>query len=462
VAPTKAIAGGATQATGNAPGWFPGSTSQGELEGHAHTATLSGFKSQSLDASQTGSGAHNQLVFDDTPGQGRVLAHTTQNQTWLQIGHLLQQNDNQRLARRGHGLELHTKAQGALRAASGLHISTHARQGSSTGQGQPIDTREAQSQLQSHAEMLKALSSNAQTQLAKLPNEPAHDQLQAHRALQATLGSLKGVQSSSGAANRSGTKDGALSIDGGHGHIPVTERPDLILSAAADISSSTPAHTVISAAQHTTVTAAQDTNLLSQRHAAWAVKDGISLFTRGEAKDTQRAVQDIGMKLHAASGNVNTQAQSDAFTLTAEKAIDLQSTAASIVISAPSKIMLNGAGGYIKIEGGDIEIGTSGNAAFLASMKELTGGNSLHTVALSFPHNNLQLAAHAQQQSFVTALLLTDDEGFVLPSRPYRIWLSNGQFIDGISDENGLTAEINTHTTQVARIELLKKHGAMA
>jgi len=159
---------------------------------------------------------------------------------------------------------------------------------------------------------------------------------------------------------------------------------------------------------------------------------------------------------------VNTQAQSDAFTLTAEKAIDLQSTAANVVISAPSKIMLNGAGGYIKIEGGDIEIGTSGNAAFLASMKELTGGNSLHTVALSFPHNNLQLAAHAQQQSFVTALLLTDDEGFVLPNRPYRIWLSNGQFIDGISDENGLTAEINTHTTHVAHIELLKKHGAMA
>jgi type VI secretion system secreted protein VgrG len=38
--------------------------------------------------------------------------------------------------------------------------------------------------------------------------------------------------------------------------------------------------------------------------------------------------------------------------------------------------MLNGSGGYIKINGGDIEIGTSGAASFKASMKELAGGGS--------------------------------------------------------------------------------------
>jgi type VI secretion system secreted protein VgrG len=73
---------------------------------------------------------------------------------------------------------------------------------------------------------------------------------------------------------------------------------------------------------------------------------------------------------------VNTQAQSDAFTLTAQKAVDLQSTTANITISAPNRILLNGGGGYIKIEGGDIEIGTSGQAGFKASMKELTSGSS--------------------------------------------------------------------------------------
>lgn len=426
----NAVAGGAANATGNAPAWFPGSARQGEHEGHAHTATLSGFKSQSMDTSQAGSGGHNQLVFDDTPAQGRVLAHTTQSQTWLQIGHLLQQHDNQRLAPRGHGLELHTQAQGALRAALGLHISTHVRQGgSSTNQGQPTNMREAQSQLDAHAGLLKALADNAQTHQAKLPNEPASDKLNAQQALQATQASLKGMQTSGGGSGAT-----EATTDGGHGNIPVTNRPDLVLSAAADISSVTPAHTVISAGQHTTVTAGQDTNLLSQRHAAWAVKDGISLFTRGEAKDGQRAVQDVGMKLHAASGNVNVQAQSDAFTLTAEKAIDLQSTAANVVISAPNKIVLNGGGGYIKMEGGGIEIGTSGQASFNASMKELTGGSSASaSLSMSKP-------ADLFDEQFV---LIDKQTSVPLAGMPYRIENPKGEAIAlGVTDDQGRTARI--------------------
>ena len=368
------MAAGSATATGNAPAWFPGSQQAGELEGHAHTATLSGFKSQALDASQAGGGGHNQLVLDDTPGQGRLLAHTTQNQTWLQIGHLLQQHDNQRLAHRGHGLELHTLAQGALRAASGLHLSSFARAGGTSAQARPMDTREAQAQLTSHAELARSLAANARTHLANLPNEADADKLPAHQALQATVQSLKGTEGNGQGSEADGASGEVVPIGGGHGSIPVTERPDLVASAAGDIAGMTPAHTVLSAGQHTTLSAAHDTNLLAQRHQAWAVKDGISLFTRGEAKNEQRAVKDVGMKLHAASGNVSVQAQSGAFSLTALKAVDVQSTSADVVISAPSRIVLNGGGGYVKIDGGNIEIGTSGMAQFKAAMKELTGG----------------------------------------------------------------------------------------
>ena len=132
----------------------------------------------------------------------------------------------------------------------------------------------------------------------------------------------------------------------------------------------------MAAGANVSLTTAHDANLLAQRHQAWAVKDGISLFTRGEAKDPQRAVQGVGIQLHAASGNVRTEAQGGPFTLTAQKAVDLQSTAADIVITAPERIVLNGGGGYVKIEGGNIEIGTSGAAQFKASAKELTGGGS--------------------------------------------------------------------------------------
>lgn len=346
-------------AQANAPAWFPGDAQTGAHEGHAHNATLAGIKTQAMDASQSGSGGHNQLVMDNTPGQGRVLAHTSQHQTWLQMGHLLQQADNQRLAPRGLGMELHTQAQGAVRAASGLHISGHARRGGTQGtQGKPADTREAHSQLQSHAELIKALAENAQTHLAKLPNEATPDKLPVMGAVAEILTSLSSTQAQSDQS------------------IPTLGRPDLITSAPGAITSHTPANTVMSAGGQATISTPTDANLLSQRHTAWAVKDGISLFTRGEAKDGKHPVQDVGMKLHAASGNVNVQAQSGAITVTAAKAIDIQSTTANITISAPSSLMLNGSGGYIKINGGDIEIGTSGAASFKASMKELAGGGS--------------------------------------------------------------------------------------
>lgn len=436
------VSSGAALATGNAPAWFPGSEA-----GHAHTATLSGFKSQSLEASQTGMSGHNQLVFDDTPGQGRLHLHTTHSQTWLQMGHLLQQHDNQRLSPRGHGLELHTQAQGAIRAGSGLHLSAHARQGgTSRTQGQPTNSKEAQSQLSAHAELLQTLADNSQTHLAQLPSEPAAAQLKARKALGAALTSLSGTQGRQcGSGDEVSGEGEFVSMEGGHGTISVTDRPDLVVSAPGDIASLTPAHTVISAGQHTTITAGQDINLNSQRHLAMAVKDGISLFTRGEAKDSQRAVQDVGLKMHAASGNVNVQAQSAQFKLTAELSIDIQSTGGSVVISAPNKLLINGGGSYIKIEGSGIEVGTSGTASFKGGMKELAGGASAGGVAP---------ALNKAQDLFDEQFVLKDQLTSVpLASTPYRIENTKGEVVaTGVTDEQGQTIRVTSSKAEKLKI----------
>ena len=103
-------AAGAATATGNAQAWFPGTAKQGELEAHAHPAVLAGHKSQELVGSQSGSAGYNQLVFDDSAGAVRIELASTSAQTRLQLGHLLHQNDNQRLQARGHGVDLSTAA----------------------------------------------------------------------------------------------------------------------------------------------------------------------------------------------------------------------------------------------------------------------------------------------------------------------------------------------------------------
>lgn len=430
-AQANGVSAGAATATGNAPPWFPGTARQGEWPGHAHAATLSGLRTQSLDTSQSGGGAHNQLVMDDTAAQGRVMLHTTQAQSWLQMGHLLQQDGNQRLAPRGIGLELHTQAQAALRAGSGLHLSTHARPGGTTAQAQPTDTREAHAQLQAHAELAQALHTNAQAQRAQLPREAAPAQLPARQALQATLASLGATASSD------------------HGDIATTGRPDIVLSAAADIHSATPAHTVVAAGQHITATTAQDTQLLAQRHHAWAVKDGIGLFTRGQATDAQHPVTDTGIRLHAASGNVSVQAQSATLSITAKQAVDLQSTQASVHISAPQRIVLNGAGSYLLIDGGNIEMGTSGPARIEASAKELAGGGSAKPDLPSLPR---PADWHAEQGD--QYFKVQSHDGRPVAHRRYRAHVGH-QRVEGFTGNDGRTQVLKGHLDQLAKIELV-------
>ena len=439
-------------AGGHSPPWHGAASAAATpgAQGQANAAALSGIKSKEF-----GGSGHNQLVWDDTPEQLRTQLHTTQAQTWLQIGHLLQQHGNQRLQPRGHGLEFHTQAQGALRAARGLHLSTHARPGGTTTRAQPLDTREAEQQLQAHAELLQTLHANAQTHKAQLPGEAAPEQLPARKALGATLSSLQategGEASASGATDADEADTGSASggtsvpIGGGQGRIDTSERPDLVLSASGDIASTTPASTLVATGANVSITTGQDTNLLAQRHQAWAVKDGISLFTRGEAKDTQRAVQGTGIQLHAASGNVRTEAQSGPFTLTAQKAVDLQSTAADIVITAPERIVLNGGGGYVKIEGGNIEIGTGGAAQFRAAAKELTGGGS---ASGSGP------ALNKAQDLFDEQFVLKDqDTAAVLAGTPYRIENSSGEVVAaGITDADGRTSRVTSSKAETLKV----------
>ena len=348
---------------------------------------------------------------------------------------------------RGHGLEQHTQAQGALHAGRGLHLSTHARQGGTTARAKPPDTREAEQQLQAHAELMQALHANAQTHRAQLPGEAAPEQLPAHQALAATLTSLQateGGQANDVDGGADSSTDSSVPIGGGQGRIDTSARPDLVLSASADIHAATPAHSVIACGQNVTLTTAQDANLLAQRHQAWAVKGGISLFTRGEAKGTQRGVQDVGIKLHAASGNVRTEAQSGPFTLTAQKAVDLQSTAADIVITAPERIVLNGGGGYLKIEGGNIEIGTSGPAAFKGAAKELAGGGSA----------SARLSLKKAGELFDERFQVTDSQsGQPLAFYRYRIETDAGEVLaSGFTDADGHTTRVHSSKGQALRV----------
>lgn len=364
-AQTNQVNAGAGNATGNAPAWFPG-----EAAAHAHAAVLSGLKSQAMGASQEGTGAYSQLVFDDTPAEPRVALqrHATAHEGTdeLNLGHLRHQTDNQRLQSAGFGAELKTRHALALRAGQGMLLSADVRAGAS---GQQLDSREAVAQIGASAELQKSLAETAQQHHAKLKEEPEP----------AKLPALEQLRHSAEVVETAGA--GAGSGDGGQVSATAWSEPQLQLSSPAGIAAVTPASAVVAAGATTSFAAAEDVNLVSQANLVHLVKKGISLFTSGAAAAATRPNQETGIRLHAAAGKVSVQSQSDATRITADKTITVASVTKNVSISGKDHVMLTAQGASLKLEGGNIMIHGPGTIAFKASAKELAGPASSSAAA---------------------------------------------------------------------------------
>lgn len=423
------VAVGNASATGNAPAWFPGQQASGDLEGHNHNAVLQGFKSQELQASADGTGGYNQLVFDDMPNANRIELGSTMQNSRLQLGHLLYQRDNQRLDHLGHGFDLRTDAHGALRAGSGLLLSTHER-GNSTGSSQLMDTREPQTTLQAMQGLAATLAGSAQQHEVKASGETSPDKQPCFQAQQGLYESLQATE---------GEDNSPYSVLG---------RSDLVLASQAGIVTLTPGST-ISAAQTVSTMAGQDLTLTAQRHHAVVAVEGIYLFTYGNASNPNNPNAETGIKLHTATGSVSVQAASAQVLAASDQNVDVASTADAIIMAAPEHILLAAGGSALQIEKGAITITTGNSASFLAAIKRLDGAASAS--------QNLSLAKAADLALYNEAFVIKDEEtGQVLPHVHFRIEDQNGALLaQGYADDQGRTQRVYTGSAQQIRLYLV-------
>ncbi|MBC3974192.1 type VI secretion system Vgr family protein, partial [Xanthomonas translucens] len=294
------VGGGGAGATGNAPAWF---------QGNAHGAVFTGFKSQALAQSQDGTGGHQQLRLDDTPGQGRAQLSTTQHASTLTLGHLKGGRDNLREGERGYGVDLSTQAYGAVRAGQGLLLSSEPGQ-------QQLAASQALSQLEQGEQLLQALADAARQQQAQLPDEPAT--LPAQDGLKTLQASLKATQNGSAAGQRKG----------GDGQAPGWSRPALLGSGSAGVMSLTPADQVWVSGTQTTLLAGTALNWASQAQLVLAVAGGLVLYTQGGDPVAGSPNQERGIALHAAQGTLSARAHRNQARIAAKTQVRIVSTTA--------------------------------------------------------------------------------------------------------------------------------------
>jgi len=358
------ISAGAGAASGNAPVWFPGQTGA-----NAHPAVLSGIKTQALQVTN-GAGAYSQLVFDDSPGQPRAAlqrhAQTHRGTAELNLGHLSHQSDNARMPTAGFGAELKTEHSMALRAGSGLLLSTDAR---GSAAGSQMDSREAIDQIEQSSQMQTELAELAQKHNARLDKEPAPAQLLAIRQLKHAANAMAGDTDSA-------TEESEASV---------YAEPHAQLSAPGGITAVSPATAVFSAETTSTMAAGHAINFAAQGNLYHAVNKGIGLFSYGKTAAPETPNKETGIRLHAASGKVSAQSQADVTRVTADKAVTVSSVGKHVRASAHTHLALTAHGASLRLEGGDITLLGPGTMAFKASMKELTGPARVTATSVDLP-----------------------------------------------------------------------------
>ncbi|MEN3275822.1 MAG: type secretion system secreted protein VgrG [Massilia sp.] len=294
-------------AGGNSPVWHGAS---GDSAGHRNGAAQWGVRSKEFGGSGSG---YNQLLFDDTDGQGRIQLKSTYAASELNLGQLIHAADNYRGSFRGLGAELRTDAYGALRAGAGLLVSSYRINHSAAARDAVGEIAGAVAMLSQAARLAETFSSAAQTHQAVAlashvgapkANASALDDKSA--PLKAMLTSASGMvgKDSLDAARADAA---AKSTDGGDGKLPHLADPLIVIAAKDGFGANAGQSLQLANGETVTLMSGQDTQFVTggqmRVHAGQAVGVLGGAVKAGEGG--------VGLQLIAARDAIDVQAQGD-------------------------------------------------------------------------------------------------------------------------------------------------------
>lgn len=280
-------------------------------------AALSGYRSRELthEGGNSAMGRSNHLILDDTIGEIQVQAKCDHQSSSLSLGRIVRIDDNAgRKDARGEGLELRTDGHAAFRSMMGTLITTYGRE---RAQAHVKDMGEAVhrfTQARDQHETLASLAQQHDVQDAKKDQETVSEQLKALND------EIKG-----------GTA--------GPGEFPELTRPHLVLASAAAIAATAADNLHLASGAHLAATSGGHTSVSSGKSLLASAMDAIRLFA-----------YNTGIRIFAAKGAVQVQAQDDMIELVAKKAIELISSTDWIRLKAKKGISFEAAESAFQID----------------------------------------------------------------------------------------------------------------
>jgi type VI secretion system secreted protein VgrG len=304
---------------------------------------LSVVKTKELDGQRA-----NELRLDDTNGQISAALMSDHEASALHLGYLIHPRPDGGQPR-GEGFELRTDGSGALRAAKGLLLTTDGRVNATGGQ---LSRDELVQCLESALTLAKQLGEHASGNQGV-----AHDS-----APQADLAGA--VRALGGGANDQTSGTG---------------QPVLALSSPAGVAAGTPQSITLAAGEQLAGVAGTDLQLTAGQHLS--LDAGKDLGLSAHTGDLRQIAHEGDLLLQAQTKNIRVQAAKD---------IDVAAEA-NLTLSAASQVLALCDGAYLKMSGGNVEIGLPGTLTLKVGQLLIEGPSSIPTPSWSPPSGAIAL-----------------------------------------------------------------------
>ncbi|MBR8188939.1 type VI secretion system tip protein VgrG [Burkholderia vietnamiensis] len=320
--------------------------------------------------------ANNKLRMEDWAGQEGIKLSTEHSGTsHLDLGYLV----DDKLERRGEGFELRTSGHGVERAGKGLHLTTYDRPGAT---GQQLNMQETIAQLEQALALAKSLGDAARVAKAVPADTEAQQQI----------------------------KD---ELDG-------LKQPGLLASAPASVGIVAGSGVQISAKESISAVAGKDADFSVMKRFTVAAGELVSVFA-----------QKLGIKIFAAKGAVEVQAQNGSMSLTADKDITVASVNGAVYVRAETELTLGSGGAFIQLKDDNITLGGPLDLLLKVSMIQTKGPASMAIPVTPMP---------AFKDGFDDRYKLVDRQtSQPMKRHEYAIVRADGSVEHGITDDEGRT-----------------------
>ena len=318
--------------------------------------------------------ANNKIRLDDERGKEHIKVSTEYGgKSQLNLGHLVDSEKQQR----GEGFELRTDSWGAIRAQKGMFISAD---GQAKAQGNVLEMGAALARLSAALVEMESLAASAQQAQAL-----AADVSRQQKLLRQKIEQL-------------------------HEEVILGSAPKgMALVSGEDMQ--------LSARDNLTLTAGKQLDIGAQKDFTLAAGKQLSLYSRE------------GAKLFSSNNDIDIQAQGGNITTWSTQDTHI-SSGKKLVVTAQDELTLICGGGYIKIKGGNVEIGGPGKLLVKNAGIKKAGSGSMQGVMKSFEPSTFD-------EKFVIRNALTKEP---LPGKAYKITMPDGSVVSGITDASGSTS----------------------